>query len=63
MSYNKLPNIMIEVMESYDFVITLCVTDWLQEIKNLKSQKIYQIYKVWIRGENKTQSSENKYTV
>ena len=44
MSYNKLPNIMVKVMESYDFVITLCVTDLLRTIKgeikkNLKSYK------------------------
>ena len=41
MSYNKLSNIMTGVMESYDFVITLYVTDWLRITKgrNKKSEK------------------------
>ena len=41
MGYNKLSNIMIRVMESYDFAITLYVTDWLQVTnrRNKKSEK------------------------
>ena len=41
MSYNKLSNIMTEVMESYDFAITSHVTDWLRAInrRNKKSEK------------------------
>ena len=41
MSYNKLSNIMIGVMESYDSAITLYVTDLLRAInrENKKSEK------------------------